>query len=78
MTYQTAQAKIWNGSAWQNAVQPKAVVSATTGSPTITTDGDATIYTFTGDGTITFSQSAGELAAYFTRREHFFLSARKR
>ena len=29
-----------------------AVVSSTTGSPTITTDGTATVYTFTGDGTI--------------------------
>ena len=29
-----------------------AVVSSTTGSPTITTDGSATVYTFTGDGTI--------------------------
>jgi hypothetical protein len=29
-----------------------AVISSTTGSPTITTDGTATVYTFTGDGTI--------------------------
>ena len=29
-----------------------AVISSTTGSPTITTDGTATIYTFTGDGTL--------------------------
>jgi hypothetical protein len=29
-----------------------AVISSTTGSPTITTDGSATVYTFTGDGTI--------------------------
>lgn len=57
MAYQTGQAKVWNGTAWENAVQPKAVVSATTGSPTITTDGDATIYTFTGDGSITISKS---------------------
>jgi hypothetical protein len=29
-------------------------VSATTGSPTVTTDGDFTIYKFTGSGSITF------------------------
>jgi len=41
----------------------KAVVSATTGSPTITTDGTATIYTFTGDGSITFSK-AGKISVF--------------
>jgi hypothetical protein len=29
-------------------------VSATTGSPTVTTDGSFKIYTFTGSGSITF------------------------
>lgn len=58
MAYQLTSAKIWDGAAWQNAVEPSATVSATTGSPTITTDGPSTIYKFTGDGSITFS-SAG-------------------
>ena len=57
MTYQTGQAKIWDGSAWSNAVPPKAVVSGTSGSPTVTTDGDDTIYAFIGNGSITFSHS---------------------
>ena len=42
---------------------PNAKVSATTGSPTITTDGTATIYTFTGDGSITFSK-AGKISVF--------------
>ena len=32
-----------------------AVIGSTTGSPTVTTDGTATIYTFTGDGTLVVS-----------------------
>jgi hypothetical protein len=30
------------------------IAANTTGSPTVTTDGDYTIYTFTGSGTIMF------------------------
>ena len=57
MTYQLTTAKIWDGAAWVDAAGggvQNATVSATTGSPTITTDGAATIYTFTGSGTMTF------------------------
>lgn len=49
---------VYNSTAgvWQvrRLLDRPAAVSGTTGSPTVTTDGDATIYTFTGDGTITF------------------------
>lgn len=38
----------------RGSVENPAGVSTTTGSPTVTTDGTATIYTFTGDGSITF------------------------
>ena len=59
MSYQLGTAKVWDGAAWVPALggaSSPAVVSGTTGSPTITTDGSATIYKFTGDGSITLSQ----------------------
>ena len=37
----------------RGSVENPAGISGTTGSPTITTDGSATVYTFTGDGSIT-------------------------
>jgi hypothetical protein len=56
MSYQLTTAKVWDGAAWVDAVgggSSPAVVSGTTGSPTITSDGSATVYKFTGDGSIT-------------------------
>ena len=51
--------KIADALAWldENGVlgPDPAVISGTTGSPTVTTDGTATIYTFTGSGTLTVS-----------------------
>jgi hypothetical protein len=35
-------------------IRTLATASATTGSPTVTTDGSYNIYTFTGSGSITF------------------------
>ena len=44
-----------NRASGASAPIPAAVVSGTTGSPAITTSGTSTIYSFTGDGSITFS-----------------------
>lgn len=65
MAYQLTTAKVWSGVEWVDAVGglSPASVSGTTGSPTITSDGDATIYTFTGDGSITFDK-AGYVHAF--------------
>jgi len=49
----------YDGSAWEEfSTDPRpAEVSGTTGSPGVATDGSATIYSFTGDGSITFSRA---------------------
>lgn len=51
--------EVYDGSAWVPAgarFDLPAEVDSTTGSPTITTDGAATVFEFTGSGSITFSR----------------------
>jgi hypothetical protein len=61
MVVKVGAAKIWDGSAWTNAVQPKATVSATAGSPSLSSGvsiggKNYDVYTFDGAGSMTFSK----------------------
>ena len=54
--FASGELQVWNGAEW-GAPPGLASVSGTTGSPTETNDGDATIYSFTGSGSITVSRA---------------------
>ncbi len=57
MAYQLTTAKIWDGSAWQDAEGGIGIasISGTTGSPDVATTGEA--YVFTGSGSITVDKA---------------------
>jgi hypothetical protein len=84
MVVKVGAAKIWDGSAWTNAVQPKATVSGTTGSPSLSSGvsiggKNYDVYTFDGAGSMTFAKEGyvdlaviggggGAAAASFNRK----------